>query len=250
MPRGPSPGLGGHLLGDKNTPSRGRHARGGGGHVAVLAVPLPQRLFGRRPQETPGLDRARQSAGAAVGQGLDAQRRRHGGGRRLLRRGPHRPPRRQLRRHGGGPEHRQEEHRHADRVRDQPRPPVPGRRGHPRPDHGDCQRRHPHALRHGQGHRPGGRRRGDRHGRADGRRLHPLRLLRERARLRPRHRHHRPGTAGNGHRRVVYAAAGESVHRLAGDADRHSLPPGARLRGGAARPDRFVDPPGLRRQRS
>ena len=70
-----------------------------------------------------------------VGEGLDAHRRGHGGRGRLLRRRAHRPPGRQLRRHGGGAEHRQEEHRHADRVRDQPRPPVPGRRGHPRPDH-------------------------------------------------------------------------------------------------------------------
>ena len=55
----------------------------------------------------------------------------------------------------------------------------------------------------------------DRHGRAGGPGLHPLRRLRERARLRPRHRHHRRRTAGDGHRRVVYAAAGEPVQRLA-----------------------------------
>ncbi len=54
-----------------------------------------------------------------------------------------------------------------------------------------------------------------RHGGAGGRGLHSLRLLRERAGLRPRHRHHRSGTAGDGHRRVVYAAAGEPVSRLA-----------------------------------
>ena len=69
----------------------------------------------------------------------------------------------------------------------------------------------------------------DRHGRAGGPGLHPLRRLRERARLCPRHRHHRRRTAGNGHRRVVYAAAGEPVHRLARDAGRHPLSPGARL---------------------
>ena len=37
--------------------------------------------------------------------------------------------------------------------------PVPGGRGHPRPGHPDRQRRHPHRLRRRQGHRPGGRRR-------------------------------------------------------------------------------------------
>ncbi len=104
---------------------RGRHARNGRRRVALLALPLPQRLFGRRPQEAPRLDRARQSAGAVVGQGLHAGRRGHGGGGHLLRGRAHRPPRRQLRRHRRGAEHRQEEHRHADRVRHRPRPPVP-----------------------------------------------------------------------------------------------------------------------------
>ncbi len=47
-------------------------------------------------------------------------------------------------------------------------------------------------------------------------------------------------------RRVVHPAAGEPVHRLARDAGRHPLSPGARLRGRAARPDRPVDAPGLR----
>ena len=63
-----------------------------------------------------------------------------------------------------------------------------------------------------QGHRPGRRRLRHRHGGAGGRGLHPLRLLRERAGMCPRHRHHRFGTAGDGHRRLVYAAAGEPVH--------------------------------------
>ena len=138
---------------------RGGHARDGRRRLAVLPVPVPQRLLGRRPQEAPRLDRARQPAGAALGQGLDAGRRGHGRRGRLLRRGPHRAPRRQLRRHGRRAEHRQEEHRHADRVRHRPRAPVPGGRGHPRPDHGDRQRRHPHARRRRQGHRPGRRRR-------------------------------------------------------------------------------------------
>ncbi len=39
--QGAKPGLGGHLLGDKNTPGRGPHARDGPRHLAVLAVPVP-----------------------------------------------------------------------------------------------------------------------------------------------------------------------------------------------------------------
>ena len=49
---------------------------------------------------------------------------------------------------------------------------------------------------HCQGHRPGRRRRGDRHRGHGGRWMHALRQLRERPRLRARHRHHRPGLSG------------------------------------------------------
>ena len=68
--------------------------------------------------------------------------------------------------------------------------------------HADRQRRHPHRLRRGQGHRPGRRRRGHRHGRNGGPGLRPLRLLRERAGLPARHRHHRPGADRKYERRV------------------------------------------------
>ena len=111
---------------------RGADARGGGGQRPLLAVPVPQRLLGRGPQEAPRLDQGDQPAGAGLGQGLDADRRGHGGGRQLLRRRAHHPPRRQLRRHRRGAGHRQEEHRHAHRVRDPQGAPLPGRRGHPR----------------------------------------------------------------------------------------------------------------------
>ena len=70
--QGAKPGLGGHLLGDKNTPGRGGHAGSGRGHLALFALPVPQRLLGRGPQEAPRLDRPRQPAGAAVGQGFHA----------------------------------------------------------------------------------------------------------------------------------------------------------------------------------
>ena len=54
------------------------------------------------------------------------------------------------------------------------------------------QRRHADGGRRAQGDRPGRGRRGHRHGGAGRAGLHPLRQLRERPRLRPRHRHHRP----------------------------------------------------------
>jgi ferredoxin len=47
--QGAKPGLGGHLLGEQEHAGGGGHARGGRGDVAVLAVPVPQRLFDRRP---------------------------------------------------------------------------------------------------------------------------------------------------------------------------------------------------------
>ena len=171
----------------------GQDARGGRGQRPVLALPVPQRLFGRGPQEARGLDQGDQPAGPGLGQGLDPDRRGHGGRRQLLRRRAHHPPRRQLRRHRRGAGHRQEEHRHAHRVRHPQGAPLPGGGGHPRRGHPDRQRRHSHRPRRRQGHRPGRGRRGHRHGRAGGAGVHPLRHLRKRARLPARHRHHRPG---------------------------------------------------------
>ncbi|MCK7491394.1 MAG: glutamate synthase-related protein [Comamonadaceae bacterium] len=67
--------------------------------------------------------------GPGLGEGLDPDRRGHGGGGELLRRRAHRPARRQLRRHRRGAGHRQEEHRHAHRVRHPEGAQVPhGRR--------------------------------------------------------------------------------------------------------------------------
>ena len=56
--QGAKPGLGGHLLGDKNTPAVAAMREAVAGHTALLAVPVPQRLFGRGPQEARGLDQA------------------------------------------------------------------------------------------------------------------------------------------------------------------------------------------------
>ena len=144
--QGAKPGLGGHLLGDKNTPERRGHARDGRGRLAVLARSRStastrwkttrststgsrtstrgrcSRPRFRRPPTWTWWPSASTTPAAHIVH-LDGS---YGGT-------------------GAAPEHRQEEHRHADRVRHQPRAPVPGGRGHPRPDHGDRQRRHPHA---------------------------------------------------------------------------------------------------------
>ena len=143
--QGAKPGLGGHLLGDKNTPAVAAMREAVVG--TSLFSPFPFHSVYSVEDHKKHLDwiahvnpRALLSAKVST-----PGRRGHGGRGRVLRRRPHRAPRRQLRRHRRGAEHRQEEHRHADRVRDQPRPPVPGGRGHPRADHGDRQRRRPHA---------------------------------------------------------------------------------------------------------
>ena len=116
--QGAKPGLGGHLLGDKNTPAVAAMREAVAGNVAVLAVPVPQRLLGRGPQEAPRLDQARQPAGAGLGEGLDARPTWTWWPWAVYYAGrAHRPPRRQLRRHRRRSRHRQEEHRHADRVR-------------------------------------------------------------------------------------------------------------------------------------
>ena len=82
-------------------------------------------------------------------------------------------------------------------------------------DHADRFRRDPHGLRRAEGHRPGRRRRGDRHGR-DGRAgLRALRLLRERPRLPARHRHDRPRTDDADEPRVGHPAPDQSPERLA-----------------------------------
>jgi hypothetical protein len=124
--QGAKPGLGGPPAGRQGHARGCRHARDRGGQLAVLALSLPQRLFGGRPQEACRLDQASQPQ-AWFGEGLHAHGCGHGGRGQLLCRGPYRPYRRQLRRHRRGPGHRQEEHRHADRVRHPQGAPVPGR---------------------------------------------------------------------------------------------------------------------------
>ena len=143
--QGAKPGLGGHLLGDKNTPSVAAMRETVVG--VSLFSPFPFHSVYSVEDHKKHLDwiahvNPRALLSAKVSTPVDVDMVAVG---RLLRRRAHRPPRRQLRRHGRRAEHRQEEHRHADRVRDRPRAPVPGGRGHPRPDHGDRQRRHPHA---------------------------------------------------------------------------------------------------------
>ena len=144
--QGAKPGLGGHLLGDKNTPGRGGHARDGA-WASRCSRPFPFHSVYSVEDHKKHLDwiahvNPRALLSAKVSTPVDVDMVAVGV---YYAGGAHRAPRRQLRRHGRGAEHRQEEHRHADRVRDRPRPPVPGGRGHPRQGHGDRQRRHPHA---------------------------------------------------------------------------------------------------------
>ena len=89
--QGAKPGLGGHLLGDKVTPEVAKMRETVVGSSLFSPFPFPQRLFGRRPQEAPGLDQGDQSAGAGFGEGLDAVGRGYGGGGQLLRRGEYHP---------------------------------------------------------------------------------------------------------------------------------------------------------------
>ena len=182
--QGAKPGLGGHLLGDKNTPSVAALRETVVG--VSLFSPFPFHSVYSVEDHKKHLDwmahvnpRALLSAKVSTPGDVDmvAVGVYYAGG-------AHRAPRRQLRRHGRGAEHRQEEHRHAHRVRHRPGPPVPRGRGHSRPGHGDRQRRDPHALGRCQGHRPGRRRMRHRHGGTGGRGLHSLRLLRERAGMR------------------------------------------------------------------
>ena len=244
--QGAKPGLGGHLLGDKNTPSVAAMRETTVGvslfspfpfhsvysvedhkkHLDWIAHVNPQALLSAKVSTPNDVDMVAVGVYYAGGHivHLDGS---YGGT-------------------GAAPEHRQEEHRHADRIRDRPGPPVLTGRRHPRQGRRDRQRRHPRPVGHRQGDCLGGRRLRGRHQRVGGPGLHSLRGLRERAGLRSRHRHHRRRTAGNGHGRLVYAAAGEPVQRLAGDAGRHSLSPGSRLRGVVAGPDRSAHPFGLR----
>ncbi len=144
--QGAKPGLGGHLLGDKNTPAVAAMREAVVGqrrcsrpfpfhsvysvedhkkHLDWIAHVNPRALLSAKVSTPTDVDMVAVGiyyAGAHIVH-LDGS---YGGT-------------------GAAPEHRQEEHRHADRVRHQPRAPVPGGRGHPRPDHGDRQRRHPHA---------------------------------------------------------------------------------------------------------
>ena len=123
--QGAKPGLGGHLLGDKNTPAVAamREAVVGTSlfspfpfhsvysvedhkkHLDWIAHVNPKRFFRPRSLRRWTWTWWRWAC--------------------ITRRSS--CPGRQLRRHGGGSEHRQEKHRHADRVRDQSRPPIPSR---------------------------------------------------------------------------------------------------------------------------
>ncbi len=96
---------------------RGQDARVGALGQPVLALSLPQRLLGGGSPQAPRLDSHHPPGGAAFGQGLDPHRRRHGGGGQLLRRRAYPAHRRLVRRHRSRAGDRQEEHRHADRVR-------------------------------------------------------------------------------------------------------------------------------------
>ena len=50
--QGAKPGLGGHLLGDKNTPAVAKMREAVQGHFAIFTVPVPLGLLHRGPQET------------------------------------------------------------------------------------------------------------------------------------------------------------------------------------------------------
>ena len=115
---------------------------------------------------------------------------------------------------------------------------VPRRRGHPGEDHADRLGRHPHGLRRAQGHRPGRRRRGDRHGRDGGPGLRALRLLRERPGLPARHRHHRPRTDDADEPGVGHAAADQPAQRLARADGRCAVAAGDEIHPRAARAQR------------
>ena len=88
-------------------------------------------------------------------------------------------------------------------------------RGGPRQSDADRQRRHPHRPRHRQGHRPGRRRRGHRHGGNGRAGLRAVQPMRERTGLPAGHRHDRPGTLRQDDDRVGHAAAHQPVQRLA-----------------------------------
>ena len=80
-------------------------------------------------------------------------------------------------------------------------------------------------LRHRQGHRPGRGRRGHRHGGNGGARLCAVQPVRERTRLSARHRHDRHGAGRENGARMGHAAAHQPLQRLAQDAGRHSAAP-------------------------
>ena len=144
--QGAKPGLGGHLLGDKVTPAvaKMREAVAGSAlfspfpfhsvysvedhkkHVDWIKAINPRALVSVKVSTPTDVDMVAVGsyyAGAHIIH-LDGS---YGGT-------------------GAAPGHRQEEHRHAHRVRHPQGAPLPGGRGHPRQDDADRLRRHPHRL--------------------------------------------------------------------------------------------------------
>ena len=78
-------------------------------------------------------------------------------------------------------------------------------------------RRHPQSLGHRQGHCHGRGRHCYRHRGTGGARVHPLRLLRKRPGMPARHLHHRPRASRTAHRGLVHAAACQSPQRVQGN---------------------------------
>ena len=232
--QGAKPGLGGHLLGDKNTPGGGRAcARRSSGNVAVLALPVPQRLLASKTTRSTSTGSSTSTRGrwsrsrsprptdvdmVAVGVyyagahivHLDGSYGGTGAAPNIAKKNIAMP---------------------IEYAIGQVHQFLVGR-GHPRRGHADRQRRHPHALRRRQGHRPGRRRRGHRHGGTGGPGLHPLRAAaRAGAAARAASPPPTPNCWSMIDRRVGHAAADQPVQRLARDAGRHPVPPGARVRG-------------------
>ena len=127
---------------------------------------------------------------------------------------------------GAAPEIAKKNIAHADRVRHPQGAPLPGEGGDP--GRGDAHRQRRHADRHGhrQGHRPGRRRRGHRHRRDGGPGLRPVRQLRERPGLPPRHRHHRHGAGAAERDTDPGAEALQPLPRLADAVEGTAAPAG------------------------
>ena len=127
--QGAKPGLGGHLLGSKVTRAVAgmREAVEG----TSLFSPFPFHSVYSVEDHKKHVDWIKTvNPQALISVKVSTpDRRGHGGGGQLLCRGAHRPPGRRLRRHGRRARDRQEEHRHAARVRDPQGAPLPGEEG-------------------------------------------------------------------------------------------------------------------------